>query len=144
MPWDPSYATLLEEIDAQHRYFVDLLDRLENSCQRGDLLGAQALLQELKRYARFHFQSEEALMRAYEYPSENHLAEHERILSQVAAMLADPDVRPAKIRMFLYKWLTNHIQLEDTEVAKHVNQKRRELLDSLPVSSREAATSNRR
>jgi hemerythrin len=68
--WKSDYETGVREIDLQHRFFMDLINRLHE-----ELIGATdsdyraALFEELSNYARFHFVSEENLMFKFGYPS---------------------------------------------------------------------------
>ncbi|MGC4067889.1 MAG: bacteriohemerythrin [Polyangiaceae bacterium] len=125
MPWHPSFATHLAELDAQHRYFIALIDQFERARRRDDEQLFVLLLDELQRYARYHFASEELLMSAYSYPSEEHRAEHRSLLARMDEMMGQESVNRAKLQLFLYKWLTNHIQLEDCALARHVIEVRR-------------------
>ncbi|HEY5957381.1 MAG TPA: hypothetical protein VIV60_12535 [Polyangiaceae bacterium] len=63
-------------------------------------------------------------MNAYGYNGTAHCAEHARILSRIDSMLSDPNFRPAQLRLFVYKWLVVHIQLEDADLADHVIARR--------------------
>jgi hemerythrin len=129
MPWHPSFATELSELDAQHQYFICLIDQFEIARQTDDDGLFTLLLEELQRYARYHFASEELLMSAYGYPSDAHRAEHESLLTRMEEMMSQETVNRAKLQLYLYKWLTNHIQLDDRELARHVIEKRRAILD---------------
>ncbi|MGE5788436.1 MAG: bacteriohemerythrin, partial [Myxococcales bacterium] len=62
MPWHPSFSTDLPDLDAQHQYFVMLLDRLDVACQLDNGIQLELGLVELRRYAAYHFACEESLM----------------------------------------------------------------------------------
>lgn len=128
MPWHPSFATHVPDLDAQHQYFVKLLDQLDVACQMDDRAKMDVILAELRRYAHYHFASEELLMAAYDYSPEKQHAEHSQILARLDEMLQDHSVSRAKIQVFLYKWLTNHMPLDDFEFAAHVLERRKPFL----------------
>ena len=117
---DAKYALGLIELDSQHTYFFNLLDRVEEVCSKHAGDGIELMLGELLRYTEFHFSSEEALMVAYGYPSDGHKAEHAMLMARVRSMLGDKDFRPPSLRLFLYNWITNHIDLEDRELAAFI------------------------
>lgn len=120
MPFDPMYSVRLEELDAQHKYFFFMLDGIEAAITAGDQARIKQLLEELLRYAQFHFASEQALMASYGYAGAAHLAEHTKLLSDVADQLKDTAVRPSALRMFLYDWLVDHIQKQDLALARFI------------------------
>jgi len=124
---DAKYLLGLVEQDSQHTYFFALLQKVELACAKKNEDGLSLLLGELLRYTEFHFASEEALMAAYGFPSEGHKAEHAMLLARVRAMLDDKDFRPGALRLFLYNWATNHIDLEDRELAAFILNARAEV-----------------
>lgn len=149
MPWHQSFSTNLEEQDAQHQYFVVLLDRLDVACQGDNGAAIEDVLGELERYAKYHFACEELLMAAYEYPAEPHRLEHKKVLSHLAELRAQPDYSRAKIRMFVFKWLINHIQVVDKELAQFVLRRRQAYVSQtnwtpggVPVTSLLTSTAN--
>ena len=67
--WKVEYDTGVTEIDLQHRFFLALIKRLNTElaiCT--DLRYRERLLDELAKYAVFHFTSEENLMIKFGYP----------------------------------------------------------------------------
>ena len=117
---DAKYLMGLIEQDSQHTYFFALLHKVELACEKHKEDSLSLLLEELLRYTEFHFASEEALMAAYGFPSEGHKAEHAMLMARVRAMLDDKDFRPGALRLFLYNWATNHIDIEDRELAAFI------------------------
>lgn len=89
----------------------------------------------MRPIARYHFASEELLITSYNYPAETQLREHRKLLAQLDEMLTDPTYSRAQIRLFVYKWLTNHIQVEDAELAKHVLSLRQPFLEPAQATS---------
>jgi hemerythrin len=122
--WQAQYSVGLEELDAQHRYFVTLLERVEALAKTKQTHLFPPLLEELLRYARYHFATEEALMAAYAYDGAVHRMKHGKMLTRIEAMLSEENFRPAALRIFVYNWLVDHIQLEDLLLANHVRARR--------------------
>lgn len=120
MQLDPAYSVGLNEIDAQHWHFFALLDAMELAVKLQDAARVHALLDEVRRYAYAHFKSEEAYMDAYRYAGEHHRSEHRRLMERLEKTVTDPELRIASIRLFLYNWLVDHIQLEDMQLANHI------------------------
>lgn len=75
--WDEMFATGIEIVDRQHRCLIDIIDRLYREI--GDGCGDAALhgvFVELQRYADYHFDTEERLLRKHGAASPHHLSEH--------------------------------------------------------------------
>jgi hemerythrin len=126
------YPVGLEEIDSQHGYFFFLLDELEIAVQSQVTLQLPALIEELVRYAKFHFSCEESLMTNYGYDaSERHFAQHKALLGRVTTMLSDPSVKAGELWLFLNRWIIDHIRVEDTALGAFVTNQRRETLSKL-------------
>lgn len=133
MPMDAKFVLGLAEMDSQHRCFFVLLEDVEAACAEHQDEGIPILVGELIRYAVFHFASEEALMAAYNYPGEAHKAQHAKLLAQVQALRAQEPPQPSSLRLFLYNWIVNHIQLVDRELATFVVKERARLRSNVEV-----------
>ena len=60
LEWQSDFETGNEYVDSQHRYFVDLINRVGiNFRQADDVAYKDKLISELRKYADFHFTSEE-------------------------------------------------------------------------------------
>lgn len=125
MSWDPKFSVQLEELDSQHKYFFTILDQVETASKERANEQFPLLIEELLRYAKYHFRSEEALMDSYDYPDTAHRFEHDRLLSRAESMMNDAEFRPSSLRLFLYNWIVNHIDLSDRELAHFIMEKRR-------------------
>lgn len=67
--WKDEYETGVEEIDRQHKEFVKLINRLNIMHDAGNHSGyALRLMNEVGKYADYHFTSEENLMDLTKYP----------------------------------------------------------------------------
>ena len=60
LAWESDFETGNEYVDGQHRYFVNLINRIRKSFRESnDIAYKEKLIIELKKYAGFHFTSEE-------------------------------------------------------------------------------------
>ncbi|MCF6148198.1 MAG: hemerythrin family protein [Candidatus Kuenenia sp.] len=127
--WCDDYNTGLEEIDVQHKKFLQIINSLyeldSNSVKNPQ---AEKLLDELLKYARFHFQSEELLMITYEYPNlYEQKKEHEKLMNELNKIkeetkLSNGDM--AKMLSFLVKWFAGHTTFLDKEMGIYISKQR--------------------
>jgi hemerythrin len=127
MPFTAECLVDLEELDAQHRYFIALVERIDTSTKTSGTKERARLVAEVIRYATFHFACEDALMTAYGYPGAEHRREHEELLRKVREMEQNSELKMSALRLFLYRWLVDHIQLTDRDLASFVRNKRQEV-----------------
>ena len=60
LEWEPDFETGNEYVDGQHRFFIDLINRIRKSYKEtNDIAYKEKLISELRKYADFHFTSEE-------------------------------------------------------------------------------------
>ena len=60
LEWESDFETGNEDVDLQHRYFLDLINRIRKSfSESNDIAYKEKLIIELRKYADFHFTSEE-------------------------------------------------------------------------------------
>ena len=124
--WNDSYVTGIEAIDRQHQVLVNTLNdanaRLASLVTR-DLL--EDITRDLLSYAIYHFETEEALMREYDYAgvsgddAAKHQQEHRNFSQQVVSLregLRDGRlVSREDLLSFLNNWLVNHILHTDKQ-----------------------------
>jgi hemerythrin len=125
MRWDQNFESGLSEIDAQHRAIFALVQRVEGLEDHTDRSDIRAVIVDLERYARCHFECEEYLMAAYDYPATaRHIAEHENLLREVEHYRDSLAFRPRQLALVLGNWLISHTMLEDRPLALHVQRLR--------------------
>lgn len=130
--WNDDYLIGVERIDAQHKVLVNTLNeassRLAVNANREVL---EQITRDLLSYAIYHFETEESLMRAYNYDgqsvadAEQHRQEHRNFSQQVVALrdgLRDGRlVSREELLSFLNNWLINHILDTDKHFGEFLN-----------------------
>ncbi|KQA21976.1 GGDEF domain-containing protein [Vibrio metoecus] len=127
--WDQYFETGLDEVDEQHQYLVNIVNRYSSLLAENhvSLEEIRLALFELSRYSEYHFKEEEKLMREVGI-SDRHLEEHIQVhrtfMSEVFSMQAfihDVDDRSAvQLLEFLIHWLAYHILGIDQNMARQV------------------------
>ncbi len=125
--WDPSLAVGVPAIDADHRFLVELIQRLD-ALHAGDkdpevLWG---VLQELDRYTEYHFAREEEFMRRCNFDQfRSHRAEHRDMTFDIKRMMREyrrGHVDVDDIIEFMVRWFFRHITGTDTLLATAVRK----------------------
>jgi hemerythrin-like metal-binding protein len=131
--WQSRYELGIEEIDLQHNFFFNLINRLKDELKQADNLDYQAaLLSELYTYASFHFLSEENLMVREGYPDTmEHKNFHIGLLDQFSSrahMVTTDSSGTVLIDFleFLTDWIFHHINSVDRLFAEYMHEKEME------------------
>jgi hemerythrin len=116
--WDAQYETQVAEIDLQHQYFLHLINRLASELLTSkDDKYRSRLLDELCRYAAFHFVSEENLMLKFNYPDlEAHRKLHLSLLDRLSSHSIKDSVE--ELLDFLVDWFVQHTIHEDHRIGE--------------------------
>jgi hemerythrin len=123
--WSNELSVGIEEIDAQHRILVDLLNEVHEAIQqRQGVEVTQDIIRRLDEYTRVHFAVEESLMRILHYPEyERHKEEHDKLIGQLAELRNKMNAGKSSISFdlahFLKIWLTKHIMEGDKRYTAH-------------------------
>ncbi len=131
IPWTAAVQVGVEAIDEQHK---ELFDRI-NACFEG-LQGSAGRAEVartigfLRGYTLRHFRDEEKLQRLTGYPGyPQHKTEHDTFEARLKT-LSDQFKREGASPEFLeqfealtVRWLTNHIQVRDRDIARHLEEK---------------------
>ncbi len=131
-PWNDRFNTGILDIDEQHRRLVDLVNTLvSHMAFEESSIAISTILDELKRYAEFHFRSEEAIWEeVFENDSwaADHEQSHQRFVDDVFQMEAEAQSTLSSsqdmmktISRFLTHWLAFHILEQDNRMAKAVH-----------------------
>lgn len=125
--WSTQFELGHERIDAEHRIFLRLVNEFGDRVERGlplDML--LRTLREIRKYAEFHFVSEENIMEELGYPRlEEHRALHEVLLDALAGWigaLAAGSLDPAEVWKSLVEWFGAHTSQEDQKLVAHIRE----------------------
>jgi hemerythrin-like metal-binding protein len=122
--WDPRLSVGYHYIDAQHAMLFHLIGQLRRALVSDEARKhLVAILDEVKKYATFHFASEENYMADIDYPERHRHAQlHTRMLVELADHVrrveADPQHGELALR-FVEDWLYHHVAHEDQKFAKY-------------------------
>lgn len=124
--WDASMSVGNEQMDADHRMLISLINQMAIASDRVDEITLELVLDELHGYTVLHFQREEEMLREAGYPD---LEQHIRIHQALAYRVVDIRRRYLRggiatlgreIQEFLGEWLRNHILTEDHKYIPHI------------------------
>ena len=129
--WRDKLATGIDEQDGQHQRLVELINEIGSMCSVGaDSAQIKPVLDELVRYAVYHFDTEEQLMRQYAVSAahqEIHLKAHDAFRQQVTLAVGIIQTSPensmsllAQLLDYLARWLLQHIMGVDFRMAKEI------------------------
>lgn len=127
--WSEKFLTGVKEADEQHRKLVELINELYKAMKQGK--GREVLdkiLDELVKYADYHFSTEETLMSKYGFPElAAHKKEHENFKVKIKEFLekkAKGEVTLSiEVMNFLKEWLVKHIMGTDKKYGPFLQQK---------------------
>ena len=125
--WNDKYSVRVPEIDYQHQFFFLLIERLERLlAQKCDKIHISNLLDELGKYAVFHFASEENRMLLTGYDDlATHKSGHLKLIQQFNVVKERYDYFDSdaeKIVPFLTEWLLNHTTSEDLKFGDYLRR----------------------
>jgi diguanylate cyclase (GGDEF)-like protein/hemerythrin-like metal-binding protein len=121
LAWGAAHAIGIQDIDDQHRHLVELIDRL--SAALVDALDSDTIvarLNDLVRYAEFHFATEELLMEQHQVADlARHRDEHRRLLHDIRNLhvVGDPGSLSLILR-YLQEWLLRHVDGLDRQLGQ--------------------------
>jgi hemerythrin len=127
--WKKEYSVGVFEIDAEHKIFLKTIKKIYNAFEsgmNGDML--IRLLEELYKYADFHFTSEENVMLMNEYPDyESHKKLHDELiqtLSNTINFFDVDEIDKTKLIEFLIQWFKEHTTSIDLNLGKFLQNKK--------------------
>lgn len=129
LEWQKKYELGVQDIDLQHHYFVELINKLAGEFTRAaDDEYCRLLIDELNAYARFHFISEENMMIRAQYPGlDEHRQHHQHLLAELSNMELELDMENSednvnKMLEFLITWFLSHTAIEDRQFTTFLQQ----------------------
>lgn len=112
----------IEEIDAQHKKFVDILNQLyEAAIEEKSQLIIDEIITRVLEYADLHFKTEEKYFDEFGYEkSKEHKEQHEKLLNQAIAFKNKHEKHEVmdvswQLLEFLENWLVDHLESEDRQ-----------------------------
>ena len=126
--WDDSLAVGIDEIDAQHKSIIALINELAAHKKQPDEAAAAQALNFLRSYLHDHFELETELMLDMAYPDlEAHRQQHELFVNHVIFFEIEKEFGVVSEQMltdildFLKDWFLSHIQLQDKALGRFVH-----------------------
>ncbi len=126
--WDNKYSVGNERIDHEHQVFLDLIKCA--SLAGDEHLSKERVLRmliEVKKYAEFHFVSEENIMLDAEYPDyEVHKKEHDILLSRFDGFFHNYMLDACEmdeVVEFMFEWFALHTTTVDQELGRYLRER---------------------
>ncbi|HAT73704.1 MAG: Hemerythrin-like protein metal-binding protein [Candidatus Moranbacteria bacterium GW2011_GWF2_36_839] len=125
LTWQPIYSVNVVEIDEQHKKLFGILNNFFGVIDKEDK-NIENILEELKKYAQYHFDTEEKYFKKFNYPeTENHIKMHQFYVEKIAEFekrKSDEKIS-LELRDFLKNWWLGYIQNADQKYSDFFNQK---------------------
>ncbi len=123
--WDDSYLIGNARIDAEHQIFLGLISDFQSQrLQQASQAKLNRILQEVLKYAEFHFLSEENLMIDCGYPGLTpHRLQHMHLLSRASVKMHEMELglcTPQAVEEFLLDWFLSHTRNEDHKIVEYL------------------------
>jgi len=136
--FDDSLKLGIPEIDKQHEFFVYLTNKLHKEISE-DISYEDAIqyIDELFKYAKYHFSKEEFYFKRYGYVNlPEHVNEHNKFVNDIEKFrkeyLSDSASLPYDILSFMANWFVTHIKESDMKYRDLFIQKGMEKLINRP------------
>lgn len=123
MQWNDAMSVGVEELDAQHRKLIDLINDAYEAMQVHDEHRMTSLLDKMGQYAITHFSTEEEYLEKYKYPDISaHKFQHAKFKMAVKDFREKQYKKTnlSQIFVFLSRWLASHIMEEDMQYAPYM------------------------
>ncbi len=121
--WDDTFIVGVEEIDEQHKRWIEIINELHDSIMGRDISTktTSRILGEMIDYANFHFAFEEDYMEKINYADlKKHHYQHDFFRKNLVAKLQEQQagglLRNSDVMRILMSWLQKHILEEDKKL----------------------------
>lgn len=117
--WREKFNVGNDLIDSDHQYLLEIINKAERSLMTNNHQQLTAVLDELARYGKMHFEREEVIARAAGYPKAEQLhVSHGELVAKLAEFCHGLDTvwtqdSITAFTSFLRDWLLNHVIKED-------------------------------
>lgn len=127
MEWTPKYELGIPEMDAQHRQWLDVLNRFYDRLAEKDLSGGRGLWDEAHGFTLYHFREEEYFLAAINYPYyQEQRTAHSLIIDRLQGVRKDLDSGhipgKAELARIFKLWFKEHILIEDKKYASYFSR----------------------
>lgn len=127
LAWQDDLSIGVEFIDSQHKYLINLINRIHLATERLDTKEIVETLLDMNAYAEIHFAEEEELMRQHGYPGlEAHIRLHQGFARQAEIFLNELEAAPlaitSEVSRYLMEWLVKHIQKADFQYGRFIEE----------------------
>jgi hemerythrin len=120
--WQNTYYTGNAQVDEQHQQLFTMVNSLHDAVVAGENFQIiKEILDRLANHTVAHFQTEEELMKAVNYPEyDRHKQTHDRLTAKVFNLIENYSnyngAVTTEITQFLTEWLGHHIKGEDQKM----------------------------
>ncbi|PWH17777.1 MAG: hemerythrin [Anaerolineae bacterium] len=121
------FSVNIKEIDNQHRQLIEIVNQLHRAMREGKSSQMiNDIINRLIDYTQYHFETEERLMEAYNFPGYvHHKAEHAKLTRQVQEFQRQYRQNPMGLSVqllnFLKSWVADHILQTDKQYTRFLN-----------------------
>ncbi|HLN26089.1 MAG TPA: hemerythrin family protein [Patescibacteria group bacterium] len=121
--WRKSFEVGHDKIDSEHKIFVSLISEIDECVKAGSKMDRLfRLLNEVGKYAEFHFLSEENIMIDMDYPDyRRHAQIHAGLLRVYGDYVNSLELGEADLGQmlrFTFNWFSYHTLNEDSKIAE--------------------------
>jgi hemerythrin len=119
LQWRDQLSVGNDLVDSDHKYLIDIINKVEISMKANNRVELMALLDELGHYGQTHFEREELVAKAVGYPKADQLHEsHMKLVSSLVKIKEDvgenwTEEGQVQFTAFLRDWLIQHVIKED-------------------------------
>ena len=127
LKWDHKYEIGHDRIDAEHEIFLGLItDFQQANTESHPKERLVRILNEVEKYAEFHFISEENIMIDVAYPEkEHHAMLHRELLTRLkdqSQQFKTGHINAEEVFEFLFQWFAIHTSNEDKKLVNYIQQ----------------------
>lgn len=124
--WNDSYSVNNAEIDAQHKEWIVIYNRLDHTMRTGNSSALHTstadTLEAMKKYTEYHFRKEEEYMKEINYPDlvahkRKHTDFDDELYNYNKMVRSGELVLNTEVMSIIKKWLLHHILHEDQKYA---------------------------
>jgi len=125
LEWKDTYSIGNDELDAQHKKWIELFNRLDSMMMEKDSKRLSQIkadvLQEMSDYVDYHFSYEEEYMRSIGFPEvDRHWRMHKDFRNRIYTLCRDQQeggiVLNSEVMDMIRNWLLEHIIKQDIKI----------------------------